>query len=44
MTLTELFSTRPDALAHAQRQQEAFKGARVLVSSVPGGFSVTTSI
>jgi hypothetical protein len=44
MTLTELFATRTDATAHALRQQSAYAGARILISSVQGGFTVTTSL
>jgi hypothetical protein len=44
MTLTELFPSRPEAIAHALRQQQAYAGARVLVSGTAGAFTVTTTL
>ena len=44
MTLTETFQSRIDAIAHAQRQQAIYAGARVLVSGCAGGFTVMTTL
>ena len=44
MTLTETFATRTEATAHALRQRSAYPGARIIVSSSTGCFTVSTTL